>query len=59
MGLRQLYTLMHLYYGQLHFGICGWRNIKEVTDRLAGRKSYFVMMYRQTVLNNFEHCAGN
>lgn len=53
MRLRQFYTLLHLYYGQLHFDICGWRNIRKVTDRLTGRKAYFVMIYRQTILNNF------
>lgn len=59
MGLRQFYTLLHLYYGQLHFDICGWRNIKKVTDSLAGRKAYFVLMYRQMILNNFAHFVGN
>lgn len=38
--------------GQLHFDICGWRNIRKVTDSLAVREAYFVMMYRQTILYN-------
>lgn len=57
MGLRWFYTLLHLYYGQLHFDICGLRNFRKVTDSLTGRKAYFVMIYRQMILYNFGHFA--
>lgn len=56
MGLRRFFAgflvFWNLYYGHLHFDICGRRNIRKVTDSLAVTEAYFVMMYRQTILYN-------